>query len=99
MPKIGFTWATMVSLSLQLGCGQGHRDWLSWAVTPLGHPEVSGGSEGTAALVLSLSSEARSPGQEALGLAAKGVHFNLSLPSRGSLSALITADSVPRAGL
>lgn len=66
----------MTSLSLQSGCGQGHGDWLSWAVTSLGHREVSGCSEGTATLVVSLSSEARSPGQRAVGTAAKGVYFN-----------------------
>lgn len=59
-----------------VGLWPGHRGWLSWAVTSLGHREVSGCSEGAATLVLSLSSEARSPGQRAVGTAAEGVYFN-----------------------
>lgn len=69
----------VMSLSLQLGCGQGHGDWPSRAVTSLGHREVSGCSEGTATLALSLRSEARSPGQRAVGTAAQGVYFNPKL--------------------
>lgn len=49
-------------------------------MTAPGHHEVSGRSEGTATLVLSLSSVARSPGQDARGPAAKGVYFNPKPP-------------------
>lgn len=45
--------STAMSLSRQWGCGQGHRDWLSWAVTSLGHDGASGRAEGTATLVIS----------------------------------------------
>lgn len=88
-----------LSLSLQSGCDQGHRDSLSWAVTSLGHREVSSCSEGTATVMFCLSCEARSSRREALDPAATLQPDSSRYNEAGSLSALITADSKPQASL
>lgn len=88
MPKTGFAWAALgaggeekgnvdhgISVTAA-GLQPGRRGRPGRAVTPLGRHMVSGCSEGTATLALSLSSEARSPGQDSLGGTAGGVYFH-----------------------